>query len=130
MRDLSHNISPALSLPPAARNASANGTAVDLLGFGTAAVLVAFGAWTDGTHTPKLQESDNGTSGWTDVAAIDMAGSFSAVSSAAGQNAVQRASYIGNKRFIRPVLTLAGATTGALTSVQVVRGNPSALPAA
>jgi hypothetical protein len=101
---------------------------VDLLGFGTAAVVVAFGAWTDGTHTPKLQESDNGTSGWTDVAAIDLAGSFSPVSSAAGQNAAQRASYIGNKRYIRPVLTLAGATTGALSSVQVVRGNPSAVP--
>lgn len=129
MRDFARNISPALSLPPAARNATANGTAVDLLGFGTAAVLVTFGAWTDGTHTPKLQESDNGTSGWTDVASIDMAGSFSAVSSAAGQNAVQRASYIGNKRFIRPVLTLSGATTGALSSVQVVRGNPTALPA-
>ncbi|MBC9207519.1 hypothetical protein IBL26_11800 [Roseomonas aerophila] len=130
MRDLSYNISPALALPPAARNTNANGTAVDLLGFGTAAALVTFGAWTDGTHTPKLQESDNGTSGWTDVAAIDMAGSFSTVSSAAGQNAVQRVSYIGNKRFIRPVLTVASATTGALSSVQVVRGNPSAVPVA
>jgi hypothetical protein len=130
MRDLSHNISPALSLPPAARTATANGTAVDLLGFGSAAVLVTFGSWTDGTHTPKIQESDNGSTGWTDVAAGDLAGSFSAVSSAAGQNVVQRASYIGNKRFIRPVLTVASATTGAITSVQVVRGYPAMAPVA
>lgn len=33
MRDMSHNIGPVLSLSPAARTASANGTAVDLLGF-------------------------------------------------------------------------------------------------
>lgn len=130
MRDLSHNISPALALPPAARTATANGTAVDLLGFGTAAVLVAFGAWTDGTHTPKLQESDNGSSGWTDVAAIDLAGSLSAVSAAPGGNTVQRVSYIGNKRYIRPVLTVASATTGAIASVLVVRGNLAAAPVA
>jgi hypothetical protein len=130
MRDFARNLSPALSLPPAARTANTNGTTVDLLGYGTAAVLVTFGAWTDGNHTPKLQESDNGSTGWTDVAAVDMAGSFSAVSSAAGQNAVQRASYIGNKRYIRPVLTVAGATTGAIVGVHVVRGNPTALPAA
>ncbi|QTI79013.1 hypothetical protein IAI58_15465 [Roseomonas marmotae] len=128
MRDLARNLSPVLPLPPAARIANTNGNAVDLLGFGTAAVFVTFGAWTDGTHTPKLQESDNGSTGWTDVAAIDMAGSFSAVSSAAGQNAVQRASYIGNKRFIRPVLTVASATTGAIVGVHVVRGNPTAAP--
>jgi len=128
MRDLSHNISPALSLPPAARTASANGTAVDLLGFGTAAMVVAFGGWTDGTHTPKLQESDNGSSGWTDVAPDDLAGSFTPLSSAAGQNGVQRVSYIGSKRYIRAVVTVAGATTGALASVQVIRGNPSSEP--
>ena len=130
MRDMSHNIGPVLSLSPAARTASANGTAVDLLGFGEAAVLVTIGTWTDGTHTPKLQESDNGTSGWTDVAAGDLIGSFSVVNSAGGGNAVQRVSYIGNKRYIRAVLTVASATNGAVAGVLVVRGNPASAPVA
>jgi hypothetical protein len=130
MRDFARNISPALSLAPAARTASANGTAVDLLGYGTAAVLVTFGAWTDGTHTPKIQESGDGSTGWTDVAAEDLAGSFTAVSSTAGQNAVQRVSYIGNRRYIRPVLTVAGATTGGIASAMVLRGAPASAPVA
>ncbi|AWV23925.1 Phage protein [Roseomonas mucosa] len=130
MRDMSHNIGPVLSLSPAARTASANGTAVDLLGFGEAAVLVTIGTWTDGTHTPKLQESDNGTSGWTDVAAGDLIGGFSVVNSAGGGNAVQRVSYIGNKRYIRAVLTVASATNGAFAGVLVVRGNPASAPVA
>jgi hypothetical protein len=130
MRDMSHNIGPVLSLSPAARTASANGTAVDLLGFGEVAVLVTTGTWTDGTHTPKLQESDNGTSGWTDVAAGDLIGGFSVVNSAGGGNAVQRVSYIGNKRYIRAVLTVASATTGAVAGVLVVRGNPASAPVA
>ena len=130
MRDMSHNIGPVLSLSPAARTASANGTAVDLLGFGEAAVLVTIGTWTDGTHTPKLQESDNGNSGWTDVAAGDLIGGFSVVNSAGGGNAVQRVSYIGNKRYIRAVLTVASATNGAFAGVLVVRGNPASAPVA
>ena len=130
MRDMAHNLGPVLSLSPAARTASANGTAVDLLGFGEAAVLVTIGTWTDGTHTPKLQESDNGTSGWTDVAAGDLIGSFSVVNSAGGGNAVQRVSYIGNKRYIRAVLTVASATNGAFAGVLVVRGNPASAPVA
>jgi len=128
MRDLSNNISPAISLAPAARTSTTNGAAIDLLGFGQAAVLVSFGAWTDGTHAPKLQESDDGSSSWADVAEIDMTGSLSPVSSADGQNAVQSVGYIGNQRFIRPVLVVTGATTGALSSVTVVRAAPSSAP--
>lgn len=91
---------------------------------------MTIGTWTDGTHTPKLQESDNGTSGWTDVAAGDLIGGFSVVNSAGGGNAVQRVSYIGNKRYIRAVLTVASATNGAFAGVLVVRGNPASAPVA
>jgi len=129
MRDFAHDLGPVPSLAPAARAANATGSSVDLLGYGAAAVLAGFGAWTDGTHTPKLQESDNNTT-WADVAAIDQTGTFAAVSSAAGQNAVQKVSYIGNRRYIRAVLTVAGATTGAVSGVLVVRGRPAIAPAA
>lgn len=129
MLDQAHDLSPAVGLAPAARTASANGSAVDLQGFGSATFLFGFGAWTDGTHTPKAQESDDASS-WSDVAAADLVGTVSAVSSSAGQNAVQKLGYIGNKRYVRPVLTVAGATTGMLTSATVVRGRPIYRPAA
>jgi hypothetical protein len=121
MRDLYNRVDAAASLHPAARSASANGTGVDLQGYEACEVVVEFGAWTDGTHTPKIQESDDNTT-FTDVAAADQLGSFTAVSSAAGQNAVQRVGYRGSKRYLRVVMTVAGATTGALSAAQVLRG--------
>jgi hypothetical protein len=119
MKDLKNNIALSQSLAPAARTASANGTGVDLQGSESAVVMFSLGALTDGTHTPKVQESDASGSGYTDVAAADLIGSLSALSA----NSIQQVGYIGNKRYIRAVLTVAGATTGALSSAVVIESN-------
>ncbi len=119
MKDLKNNIEPALSLNPAARNASANGTGVDLQGYESALVLVHCGAITDGTHTPSVEHSDASGSGYVAVPAADLIGSLAACS----QNAIQSVSYIGAKRYIRVVMTVAGATTGAVTEAMVARGH-------
>ena len=119
MKDLKNNIALTQSLAPAARTASANGTGVDLQGSESAVVMFSLGALTDGTHTPKVQESDASGSGYTDVAAADLIGSLSALSA----NTIQQVGYIGNKRYIRAVLTVAGATTGALSSAVVIESN-------
>lgn len=108
----------ALCLAPAARNASANGTTVDLVNMQSALAVVECGAITDGTHTPAMQESADGTT-WTDVAASDLVGAFVVCTA----NSVQRVAYNGNKRFIRVRMVVAGATTGAVTSAIVVGGN-------
>jgi hypothetical protein len=121
MRDLKSNIDAALSLAPAARTATAQGSAVDLQGYDGAAALVQFGTWTDGTHTPSLEESDDG-SAFTAVVAADLVGAFTAVSGSGGSNSVQRVGYIGRKRYLRAVLTVSGATTGALTAASILRG--------
>ena len=117
-----------LSLLPAARNASANGTGVDTANYGMAMAVVQFGTWTDGTHTPKLQESsDNST--FTDVAATDQDGTFTAISAAPTlTNQIQRVGYIGKLRYIRVVMTVAGATTGALSAAAIVLTNPRVMP--
>lgn len=129
MRDLKNNVAEVQSLPPAARTADADGTAADLLGYGSAVAMVEYGAWTDGTHTPALEESiDNVT--FTAVAAADLLGIFTACSGAGTDNAVQRVGYIGNSRYIRIALTVAGATTGALSSAVIVRGHPASAPTA
>jgi len=116
------------SLAPAARvNGTLNGTGVDLRGFDAAMVAVAFGAYTDGTHTPSLQHSaDNAT--FTTVTGTDIDGAFTAVSSAGGANTVQAVGYNGSNRYIRVVMTVSGATTGALSSAVVIASEPHRAP--
>ncbi|SBW05841.1 conserved exported hypothetical protein [uncultured Alphaproteobacteria bacterium] len=129
MRDLKNNISVVASLLPAARTASANGTSADLNGFGSAVAVVEFGTRTDGTHTPALEESDDGTT-FTAAAASDLLGSFTACSSASTDEVVQRVGYIGSKRYIRVAMTVASATSGALSSAVIVLGHPDFAPVA
>ena len=108
-------------------NATVNGTGVDLTGtanfFRTAMLLVIAGAVTDGTHTFKLQESDDNST-FTDVGASDLQGSLTAVTTA-NQNAVQRQSYTGSKRYLRAVVTTATATTGATTAAVILMSQGS-----
>src|SRR4051812_29715472 len=126
MRDLKNRVSTAVSIAPAVRTATVNGSGVDLQGYEAAMAVVHFGAYTDGTHTPKLQESsDNST--FADVAAGDLIGSFTAVSAAGGANTIQQVGYRGSKRYVRVVLTLSGTTTGAGSGATVVRGRARSL---
>lgn len=125
MKDLKSNIDVVQSLVPAARTASANGTGVDLKGYMGAVVVFAPGAITDGTHTPKLQESDDNAT-FSDVAADDQLGTLAALAA----NTVQRVGYRGAKRYVRAVVTVAGATTGGVYGAAVVRGYPHEAPLA
>ena len=72
MKDLSNNISPAVSLAAATRTAAANGTGVDLQGYESATVLVDVGAEGDTLSSSvyfevSLEESDDDST-YTDVA--------------------------------------------------------------
>ncbi len=90
-------------------------------------ILLDVGAWTDGSHTPALQDSpDNST--WTAVAAGNMLGAFTAITSATQQNAVQRVSYVGTQRYVRCVVTVSGATTGAIYGVLAIGAYQRNLP--
>jgi hypothetical protein len=113
------------SLAPAARTASANGSGVDLASFASATVAFSVGTITDGTHTPKVQESDDNST-FTDVAAADLNGSLAALAS----NVNQRIGYRGTKRYIRAVTTIAGATTGGVYAGVVIRGDARKQPVA
>lgn len=130
MRDLKSILDVVLSLAPAVRTTgTANGTAVDLRGFDAAMVTFTTGAWTDGTHTPSVQHSDDGTN-FTAVPADAIAGTLTAFTAAGGANAVQRVNYLGGKRYLRGVIVTAGATNGATSEVAVVRGRPGVAPIA
>lgn len=127
---------PVQLVAPQVRTASINGSSFDRekgvsgdIGapYEAFEVFVEFGAWTDGTFTPKLQESTDTTT-WTDVTAANQLGTFTAVTSTAGQNAIQRMAYVGTLRYVRPVITVASATTGALVSVTGLAAFPRNLP--
>lgn len=121
---------------PAAHTATLTGTAFDReLGFSNDQgapyealdIILDVGAWTDGTHTPKIQDSPD-NSVWTDVAAANQLGAFTAISGSGQQNKLQRVSYVGTQRYVRAVVTVSGATTGAIYGVLAVAAYPRNLP--
>lgn len=112
--------------PDGNRTASINGSSVDLVGYGAAMAVVHAGTITDGTHTPKLQESSDNSS-FSDVAAADLDGVFAALTS----NTIQRVGYKGSKRYLRVVVTVTGSpATGGKFSAAVLRAHPTYAPLA
>ena len=140
MKDLSNNISPAVSLAAAVRTAAANGTGVDLQGYESATVLVDVGAEGDTLSSSvhfevSLEESDDNST-FTDVAqasiidgTIASGGIFLKLDGTAGGNpdstgGIFRVGYVGNKRYIRVVLAKTGThSNGTPIGAMVVRGS-------
>jgi hypothetical protein len=123
--DLKNRLDAVQSIAPAAQTSTINGTGVDLANFAGAMVVFHPGAITDGTHTPKVQESDDNST-FTDVAAADQEGTLAALAA----NTIQRVGYKGTKRYIRAVSTVSGATTGGVYGAVVVRGGERKQPTA
>lgn len=126
MRDLSSNIGTAATLAPAVHAATLKGTAVDLHGFNSAALVINTGAIAgDGLYDVKLQESDTTTDGdFTDVASADLIGGLPA---ALGASATYRQGYVGHKRYVRAVITKQSGTSIAASAV-VIKGHPQRAP--
>lgn len=120
------------TLAPAARTATANGTAVDRAAGGAryqdALVVIDTGVVTDGTHTFAVQESADNVS-WAAVADADLQGTEPAVTSA-NDDTVYELGYLGGARYLRVAVTVAGATTGGLYSAAIVLSNARRGPAA
>jgi hypothetical protein len=115
-QDFKNTLAVSNSLPPAAVTATATGTGVDLANQGGATVVFAGGTRTDGTHTPSVEESADNSS-WSAVAAGDLLGTLSAITS----NSIQAVGYIGSKRYIRPKVTVTGSpSTGAVYGAHVI----------
>lgn len=126
MRDLYSNIAALPALAPAVQAAAGNGLAIDTLGAGKLAFVVTTGAVDgSGNFGVKLQESDTGTSGWTDVVAAQVDSTAPATLAA---NSAYRLGYRGWKRFVRLALTKASGTSIAAGAVAVIV--PQTRPAA
>lgn len=128
MRDLASNIGVVASLVPAVQTATLKGSAVDLRGYDSAALVINTGAIAGaGLFDIKLQESDTTTDGdFTDVAAANLIGDLP---SALAASTVYRQSYVGTKRYIRAVITQQSGTSIAAGAV-VVLGHATQRPVA
>lgn len=116
------------SIAPGAKTATATGTGVDTSTFESVAVIIDSGAWTDGSHTPKLQDSaDNST--FADVTAANLDGTFTAITSSGTASQVYKVGYKGAQRYVRAVVTVSGATTGAVYGAAIVLSDPHVVPA-
>lgn len=125
MYDLRNNIDAVTSAVPVVRNATVNGTGVDLGDFNAAVVIFQAGAITDGTHVPSVQESvDNSV--WTNTAAADLEGALANITT----NSIQRIGYKGTRRFIRAVVTVTPGATGGVYGAIVLRSAGRHLPLA
>ncbi|MEW2631792.1 hypothetical protein AB0903_09065 [Streptomyces sp. NPDC048389] len=125
--DIKNHLEPAQSLAPAARTASANGTGVDLANFDAAAVVVDAGVWTDGTHTFEVQDSDDNAT-FAAVADEFLDGTEPVIDAADEDAQIYTVGYHGIKRYLRVIVTVAGATTGAAYSAAVYRGKGRVKP--
>jgi len=119
------------SLSPVARtDGTANGTAVDRVvsgGTGDAVLLVSTGTITDGSHAVKVQESADGSTGWTDLAAANIQGSMPTVV-AANDDTMFEVGLRPTLRYLRAVATSTGSTTGGVFACAFILGRPRVLP--
>lgn len=123
MKDLKNRIDAVNSIDPDDYTATVKGLGIDLQGFESAAVVFSVGTVTDGTHIPKIEESDDNSS-WSDVDSSDQEGALSKLVS----DTNQRVGYKGSKRYVRATLTISGATTGAQVAGLLLRGLPHREP--
>lgn len=133
MRDTLYNSARAvLSLAPAVigANGASNGTAVHLglnkQNFRVATVVALTGAWTDGAYAVSVEESANGTTGWTAVPAARLQGS----ASLSAANSVGEIGVIPDplKPYLRAVVTASAVTTGATVGAIILLGMPGQEP--
>ena len=116
------------SLAPAVVSATTKGAHADLQGFNATTLIITTGAIAgDGVFDVKLQHADTTTDGdFTDVAAGDLLGILPAILEA---DTVVKQGYVGNKRYLRAVITKTSGTSIAAAAVFVL-GHPHDAPVA
>jgi len=131
MRDIANNIEVVASVVPAVITSTPTPpTATDLRGFNSAMVVFAVGAAdvanADETYLPGLEESDTLGSGFTAVDSGDLDGAVTTLL----LNTVRKIGYKGTKRYIRPIITIAGTTPSIAVGAVIAKGNPDQKPVA
>lgn len=110
-----HGTSVLVLAAPATVTANGNGAAVDVSKYESLVLLTAIGAVTAGDNAIKLQHSDDGSTGWSDVANT----TFAKLDATTKQ-----ATILFNsdrfKKFVRVVDTVSGTTPSGVRTVTLV----------
>lgn len=128
MRDISKNLLAALSIDPQAitSDTTTNGASMDVRGYDAAMVIFqSIDAVTDGSYALTIQESDDDIT-FTDVDSSEQIGTLTAFTSSA--EGMQQAGYVGNKRYIRAVITSTSTTCGGTFAASIIAGYPHNAP--
>jgi hypothetical protein len=127
-RDIANNLGVAQTLAPVDYAATTKGSTVDLIGFNSAAVIINTGAITSsGLYVVSVQESDTTTDG--DFAAVDASQLVGTLPASLAASSTYKVGYIGNKRYIRAVITKTSGTS-IVAGVVVVKGDADQRPVA
>lgn len=134
MKTLYSQILPIKALASATvQTGATNGIAIDTGAFGNNFRDIVFtalsGALTDGTYTFTVEESDASGSGYAAVDAGRVQGTLP-VYAATDDNVVKFFGVRPTKRYVRVVVTAAGATTGGVLAVQALCGSSGNNPPA
>jgi hypothetical protein len=135
VRDSLYNQSLArVALPSAARtNAVVNGTTVDTGIFGndfrTVLFVIQTGVITDGSHAVTLQDSADGSTGWTAVDSGTIQGALPTIV-ATDDDTVLQFGHSVVRQYLRLVVTTTGATTGGIFAAVAVMSDASSDPVA
>ena len=123
------NLANALNATAISSNTTTAGAAIDLQGYEAMVFAIRSNAWTDGTYTPLVQESDSSGSGYTDVADDDLIG-LEADAAIGAANTVKKIGYVGHKRYVKLSIVSTGVTSGANMSAIAIRGHARHNPVA
>ena len=127
LRDGISDMKAVASIAPQSLTASATGTGVDVKGYQEVTALFQAGAFSGAGPgvTVGLEESDSSGSGYTTVATADMR--YDTLTLLTGGTV--RVGYLGTKRYVRPVATVASDSTVPLSAL-VLLECPQYAPAA
>jgi hypothetical protein len=122
MRDLYSAIKAAFTIRPVTATTTQTGSTVDTKGYNSALAVLEVGAvsGTSPTLDVKIQESDNPTTGYTDVTGL----TFTQVT-AANNSQVLKIEGIGGtprKRYLRAVGTIGGTSPSFTFGVEILLG--------
>ena len=128
MRDISKNLLAVISIDPQtiSSDTTTNGVGVDVRDFDGAMVLFQSNdAVTDGDFALTIEESDDDIT-YAAVAAAETIGTLADFTSS--NEGSQQVGYIGNKRYIRPVITSTSTSCGGIMMATVIKGLPHNAP--
>jgi glycerol kinase len=130
MQDLHNNIGFVQSIRSQVVTAAVNGSSADLQNFNSAEFMIDLGtfAGTTPTATIKLQESEDNVT-FTDISTEDILGGALPVIDTTNDESVHKRGYLGNKRYVRGIVSATTGTGPSLPmSITVVKGHARKYP--